>query len=66
MANISFNDFNDKDQAFVSFDEFNRFMDEMKEDGDYSKEDNGITFYYAEGGYLLGKYYQNEGYGVIY
>lgn len=49
MANISFNDFNDKDQAFVSFDEFNRFMDEWKDEGDYSKEDNGITFYYAEG-----------------
>lgn len=38
-------DFNDRGQAFVSFDEFNNYMNERLEEGDYTKEKDGITYY---------------------
>lgn len=31
-------DFNDRGRAFVSFDEFNNYMNERLEEGDYTKE----------------------------
>lgn len=59
-------DFNDRGQAFVSFPEFDDFMNERLEQDDYTKEDGGITYYYDSGGCLLAKYDNNEGYGVTY
>lgn len=59
-------DFNDRGQAFVSFPEFDDFMNERLEQDDYTKGDGGITCYYNSGGCLLAKYDNNEGYGVTY
>lgn len=59
-------DFNDRGQANVSFSEFNDYMNECKEQGDYTKEKDGITYYYNNGGCLIGKYDNNENYGVTY
>lgn len=59
-------DFNDRGQAFVSFAEFDDFMNERLEQDDYTKEDGGITYYYNSGGCLLANYDNNEGYGVTY
>lgn len=59
-------DFNDRGQAFVSFDEFNNYMNEYKEPGDYTEEKNGITYYYDSFGCLLAKYDNNEGFGVTF
>lgn len=57
-------DFNDRGQAFVSFDEFNNYMNERLKEGDYTKEKNGITYYYNSGSCLIGKYDNNEGFGI--
>lgn len=35
-------DFNDRGRAFVSFDEFNNYMNERLEEGDYTKEKDGM------------------------
>lgn len=59
-------DFNDRGQANVSFSEFDNYMNERKEQGDYTEEKDGITYYYNGGGCLLAKYDNNEGYGVTY
>lgn len=59
-------DFNDRGQAFVSFDEFNNYMNERLEEGDYTKEKDGITYYYNCGSCLIGKYDNNEGFGITY
>ena len=59
-------DFNDRGQAFVSFDEFNNYMIEYKEHGDYTEDKDGITYYYNSGGCLIGKYDNNEGFGVTF
>lgn len=59
-------DFNDRGQAFVSFAEFENYMNERLEQGDYAKENGGVTYYYNSGGCLLAKYDNNEGYGVTY
>ena len=59
-------DFNDRGQSNVSFSEFNNYMNERKEQGDYTEETDGITYYYNGGGCLLAKYDNNEGYGITY
>lgn len=59
-------DFNDRGQANVSFSEFDNYMDERKEQDDYTEEKDGITYYYNCGGCLLAKYDNNEGYGFTY
>ena len=59
-------EFNDRGQAFVSFGEFNNYMNERLEQGDYTIEKGGITYYYNSCGCLLAKYDNNEGYGVTY
>lgn len=42
-------DFNDRGHAFVSFNEFNNYMNELREQGDYIRERNNVTYYYSEG-----------------
>ena len=59
-------DFNDRGHANVSFSEFDNYMNERREHGDYTEEKNGITYYYNCGGCLLAKYDNNEGYGFTY
>lgn len=59
-------DFNDRGKANVSFSEFDNYMNERKEKGDYTEEKDGITYYYNGGGCLLAKYDNNEGYGITY
>lgn len=59
-------DFNDIGQVFVSFDEFNNYMNEHLEHGDYTEEKDGITYYYNSVGCLIGKYDNNEGFGITY
>lgn len=59
-------DFNDRGQAFVSFDEFDNYMNKYKEHGDYTEEKNGITYYYNSCGCIIGKYDNNEGFGVTF
>ena len=59
-------DFNDRGHANVSFSEFDNYMNERKEHGDYTEEKDGITYYYNCGGCLLDKYDNNEGYGFTY
>ena len=59
-------DFNDRGHANVSFSEFDNYMNERKEHGDYTEEKDGITYYYNCGGCLLAKYDNNEGYGFTY
>ena len=59
-------DFNDRGQANVSFSEFNNYMNERNEQGDYTEEKDGITYYYNDGGCIIGKYDNNEGYGITY
>ena len=59
-------DFNDRGQANVSFSEFDNYMNERNEHGDYTEEKDGITYYYNCGGCLLAKYDNNEGYGFTY
>ena len=59
-------EFNDRGQAFVSFGEFNNYMNERLEKGDYTEEKDGITYYYNGCGCLLAKYDNNEGYGITY
>lgn len=59
-------DFNDRGQANVSFSEFDNYMNERREHGDYTEEKDGITYYYNCGGCLLAKYDNNEGYGFTY
>ena len=59
-------DFNDRGRAFVSFDEFNYYMNARLEYGFYSIEKDGITYYYNSGGCLIGKYDNNEGFGITY
>ena len=59
-------DFNDRGQANVSFSEFDNYMNERKEQGDHTKEKDGIIYYYNNGGCLIGNYDNNERYGVIY
>ena len=58
-------DFNDRGQANVSFSEFDNYMNERKEQGDYTKEKDGITYYYNNGGCLNGKYDNYANYAVI-
>ena len=58
-------DFNDRGQANVSFSEFNNYMNESKEQSDYTEEKDGITYYYNSG-VLLAKYDNNEGFGVTF
>jgi len=41
-------------------------MNERLEEGDYTKEKDGITYYYNSGGCLLAKYDNNEGFGVTF
>ena len=59
-------DFNDRGQANVSFIDFDNYMNERMEHGDYTEEKDGITYYYNCGGCLLAKYDNNEGYGFTY
>ena len=59
-------DFNDRGQANVSFSDFDNYMNERKEHGDYTEEKDGTTYYYNCGGCLLAKYDNNEGYGFTY
>ena len=59
-------DFYDWGLAFVTFDEFDSYMNEYKEPGDYTEEKDGITYYYNSGGCLIGKYDNNEGFGITY
>lgn len=59
-------DFNDRGQANVSFSDFDNYMNERMEHGDYTEEKDGITYYYNCGGCLLAKYDNNEGYGFTY
>ena len=59
-------DFNDRGHANVSFSEFDNYMNERREHGDYTEEKDGITYYYNFGGCLLAKYDNNEGYGFTY
>lgn len=59
-------DFNDRGQAFVSFNEFNNYMNEHRESGDYLRERNNVTYYYSEGGCIIGKYLHEKGYGETY
>lgn len=59
-------DFNDRGQAYVSFAEFDDFMNERLEQDDYIKEEGDTTCYYNSGGCLLAKYYNSEGYGVTF
>lgn len=58
--------FSDRGQAFVSFAEFENYMNERLEPGDYTKENGGVTYYYNNAGCLLAKYDNNKGYGVTY
>ena len=39
-------DFNDRGQANVSFSEFNDYMNERKEQGDYTKEKVGLNQFF--------------------
>ena len=48
-------DFNDRGQANVSFSEFDNYMNERREHGDYTEEKEGITYYYNCVGCLLAK-----------
>ena len=41
---MSILDFNDRGQAFVSFVEFENYINERVESGDYTKENGGITY----------------------
>ena len=59
-------DFTDRGHANVSFSEFDNYMNERMEHGDYTEEKDGITYYYNCGGCLLAKYDNNEGYGFTY
>ena len=59
-------DFNDRGHANVSFSEFDNYMNERREHGDYTEEKDGITYYYNCVGCLLAKYNNNEGYGFTY
>lgn len=59
-------DFNDRGQAFVSFNEFNNYMNELREQGDYIQERNNVTYYYSEGECIVGKYLHEKGYGETY
>lgn len=49
-------DFNDRGKANVSFSEFDNYMDELREQGDYIRERNNVTYYYSEGGNIVGRY----------
>lgn len=66
MLDMSTWEFNDKGQAFVSFAEFDNYMNERLEQGDYTKEYGSNTYFYNSGGCLLAKYDNNAGYGVTY
>ena len=59
-------DFNDRGQANVSFGEFDNYINERIEQGDYTEEKDGTTYYFNGGGCLLAKYDNNEGYGITY
>lgn len=59
-------DFNDRGIAKVSFSEFDNYMSERAESGDYTKEKDGITYYYNAGGCLIAQYDNNKGHGVTY
>ena len=59
-------DFNDRGHANVSFSEFDNYMNERMEHGDYTEEKDGTTYYFNGGGCLLAKYDNNEGYGITY
>lgn len=36
-------DFNDRGHAFVSFNEFNNYMNELRKQGDYIRERNNVS-----------------------
>lgn len=59
-------DFNDRGQANVSFSKFDNYMNEHREYGDYLRERNNVTYYYSEGGCIVGKYLHDKGYGETY
>ena len=59
-------DFNDKGQANVSFSEFDNYINEHMEHGDYTEEKDGTTYYFNGCGCLLAKYDNNQGYGITY
>ena len=53
-------DLNDRGLANVSFGEFDNYINERMEHGDYTEEKDGTTYYFNGDGCLLDKYDNNE------
>ena len=63
MAYIEFDDYG---KAYVPEDIFMDYVKENAQDGDYTRENEGVISYYNIGGCLLARYDRNKGCGEIF
>jgi hypothetical protein len=66
MSKISIFDFDDRNRAFVSEEQFREYLQATAEDDDYERERDGVVYFYNGGGCLLAEYHRQEGYGQTF
>lgn len=64
--NMKILDFDDYGRAYVTEDEFMAYLKQTAQDDDYTKEIDGVVYYYNGGGCKLAEYHRNEGYGQTF
>lgn len=66
MSKIIFLDFDDRNRAFVSEEQFREYLQATAEEGDYERERNGVVYFYNGGGCVIAEYHRQEGYGTTF
>lgn len=64
--NMKYLEFDDYGRAYVSEEEFMAYLQQNAQDGDYTKERDGVVYYFNGGGCKLAEYHRNEGYGETF
>lgn len=64
--NMKYLEFDDYNRAYVSEDEFMAYLQQTAQDDDYTKEKDGVVYYFNGGGCKLAEYHRNEGYGETF
>lgn len=64
--NMKYLEFDDYGRAYVSEEEFMAYLQQTAQDDDYTKEKDGVVYYFNGGGCKLAEYHRNEGYGETF
>ena len=63
MKYLEFDDYN---RAYVSEEEFMEYLQQTAQESDYTRERNGVVYYYNSAGCILAEYHRKEQYGETF